>query len=250
MWTASVRSRPRSSSTFLPDDSVEEVLDLRRRIRHRLAEAASVFGSDERFFGTDDEVKAIEDLYNGKIDEADDGEVDAASFAYQVWQHAEKEYPELAERARALPDLVYSTKQASENADSTGVMAYARTDRGFDGFGISYGGENPRLLTALEALRVMTCGPDAEPLERIDDHFARVKSLIRGPLQRPQLAAGQLRGTRLRVWRRLNGSLEAATPEVERALDAIYGSPLTAEAETRLKVVPSGNATTKTLLSC
>ena len=222
--------------TFLPDDSVEEVLDLRRRIRHRLAEAASVFGSDERFFGTDDEVKAIEDLYNGKIDEADDGEVDAASFAYQVWQHAEKEYPELAERARALPDLVYSTKQASENADSTGVMAYARTDRGFDGFGISYGGENPRLLTALEALRVMTCGPDAEPLERIDDHFARVKSLIRGPLQRPQLAAGQVRGTRLRVWRRLNGSLEAATPEVERALDAIYGSPLTAEAETRLKV--------------
>ena len=73
-------------------------------------------------------------------------------------------------------------------------------------------------------------------MERLEDHFARVKGLIRGPLQRPQLAAGQLRGTRLRVWRRLNGSLEAGSPDVERALDAIYGSPLTAEAEARLKV--------------
>ena len=34
----------------------------------------------------------------------------------------------------------------------------------------------------------------------------------------------------------MNGSLEAVSPDVERALDAIYGSPLTAEAETRLKV--------------
>jgi len=222
--------------TFLPDDSVEEVLDLRKRIRHRLAEAASVFGSDERFFGTDDEVKAIEDLYNGKIEEADDGEVDAASFAYQVWQRAEKEHPELAELAKGLPDLVYSTKEAPKVADSTGVMAYARTDRGFDGFGIADGEETPRLLTALEALRMLSCDPETEAMERLEDHFARVKGLIRGPLQRPQLAAGQLRGTRLRVWRRLTGSLEAAAPDVERALDAIYGSPLTAEAEARLKV--------------
>ncbi len=222
--------------TFLPDDSVEEVLDLRKRIRHRLAEAASVFGSDERFFGTDDEVKAIEDLYNGKIEDADDGEVDAASFAYQVWQRAEKDHPELAERAKALPDLVYSTKQAPKAADSTGVLAYARTDRGFDGFGIADGGGDPRLLTSLEALRVLACEPDTPALERVEDHFARVKGLIRGPLQRPQLAAGQLRGTRLRVWRRLNGNLEAASPDVERALDVIYGSPLTAEAESRLKV--------------
>ena len=222
--------------TFLPDDSVEGVLDLRKRIRHRLAQAASVFGSDERFFGTDDEVKVIEDLYNGKIEEADDGEVDAASFAYQVWQRAEKDHPELAERAKALPDLVYSTKRASKAAEVTGVMAYARTDRGFDGFGFSGGAEDARLLTALEALRLLACEPDTEALERVEDHFTRVKSLVGGPLQRPQLVAGQLRGTRLRVWRRLNGSLEAASPDAERALDAIYGSPLTAEAEARLKV--------------
>lgn len=222
--------------TFLPDDSVEEVLDLRKRIRRRLAEAASVFGSDERFFGTNDEVKTIEDLYNGKIEEADDGEVDAASFAHQVWQRAEKDQSEIAERAKALPDLVYSTKAAPKSAESTGVITYARTDRGFDGFGISDAAQYPRLLTSLEALRLLACEPTTPPLKRLDDHFPRVENLIRGPLQRPQLVAGQLRGTRLRVWKRLNGSLEAVSPDVERALDAIYGSPLTAEAETRLKV--------------
>jgi len=221
--------------TFLPDESVEAVLDLRKRIRHRLAEAASVFGSDERFFGTEDEVKAIEDLYNGKLEEIDEGEVDSASFAFQVWQRAEQETPELAERARNLPDLVYSTKEAGASSTASGVVAYARTDRGFDGFGVLEGAENPRLLTALEALRMLACEPSTVAKPRLGDHFERVKSLVRGPLQRPQLAAGQLRGTRSRIWRRLNGSLDAGAPGVAEALDALFASPLTAEAEQRLK---------------
>ena len=222
--------------TFLPDDSVEEVLNLRRRIRQRLAESASVFGSDEQFFGTDEEVQAIEDLYHGRIDEADDGDVDAASYAYEIWQRAERDTPELAARARALPDLVYATKRGPDSDEEDGVLAYARTDRGFDGFGLSRGDADPRLMTALEALRTLACEPDETALERIEDHFERVGALIRGPLQRPKLAAGQLRGTRLRVWQRLNGSLEAAAPDTELALDALFASPLTAEAESRLKV--------------
>ena len=221
--------------TFLPDDSVESVLDLRRRIRIRLAESASVFGSDERFFGTDDEVEAIKDLYEGRIDDADDDEIDAASFAYQVWSDAETNHPQLAEMAKALPDLVFSSKYGSKNLAKSSVMAYVRTEKGYDGFGIADGEEDPRLLTALEALRLLSCEPDAEPLERLEGHFERVKELVRGPLQRPQLAAGQLRGTRLRVWRRLSGSLEAAESDVERALEAIYESPLTVEAEGRLR---------------
>ena len=217
--------------TFLPDDDVEAVLDLRKRIRDRLANAAKVFGSDEQFFGTDDEIEAIRDLYEGKIEDADDGEIDAASFAYQAWQTAETEHPKLADRAKALPDLVLSTK----NSDYSGVMAYARTEHGFDGFGIAGAEGQPQLLTAIEALRILECNPENEALNRMENHFELVRSLIRGPLQRPQLVAGQLRGTRARVWKRLNGSLKL-TPDAERALDAIYGAPLTNNAEVRLKV--------------
>ena len=221
--------------SFLPDSSVEDVLDLRKRIRRRLAESASVFGSDEQFFGTEDEVGTIEGLYNGNLEDADDGEVDAASFAFQVWQRAERDTPELAERARALPDLVYSTKTARSAAEQMGVIAYVRTERGFDGFGLSPFDDEPRLLTALEALRLMSCEPTSKAAPMVADHFERVQALVRENLQRPQLAAGQLRGTRLQVWRRLNGSLDAASPDVERALDAMYGSPLTSEADARLK---------------
>ena len=222
--------------TFLPDDSVEQVLNLRKRIRRRLAESAAVFGSDEQFFGTDEEIRAIEDIYNGKIEEADDGDVDAASYAYEVWQRAERETPDLARRARGLPDLVYSTMTAPEAIEDDGVLAYARTDRGFDGFGLISGESDPRLMTALEALRVLACEPEDKPQERMHDHFERVSALIRGPLQRPRLAAGQLRGVRLRVWQRLNGSLEAAAPDVELALDALFAAPMTTEAESRLRV--------------
>ena len=222
--------------SFLPDNNVEDVLDLRSRIRRRLAESASVFGSDEQFFGTNDEVGTIEGLYNGTLEDVEDGEVDAASFAYQVWQRAEKETPELAERARALPDLVYSTKAARSELEQTGVIAYVRTERGFDGFGLSPFDEAPKLLTALEALRLMSCEPDTKSAPMVADHFERVESLVRENLQRPQLAAGQLRGTRLKVWRRLNGSLDGASPDVERALDAMYTSSLTSEADTRLKL--------------
>jgi superfamily II DNA or RNA helicase len=219
--------------SFLPDESVEDVLDLRKRIRRRLAEAASVFGSDEQFFGTDDEIGAIADLYSGRLEDIPDGEVDAASFAYQQWQRAEREHPHLAERAKGLPDLVFSTKTTKDLV--TGVLSYARSDRGFEGFGLSEVDSDPRLLTALEALLLLECAHDTPPLPRRDDHFTRVAGLVKGPLQRPQLAAGQLRGTRLKVWRRLNGTLDSAAPEVERALDALYSSPLTAEAESRLK---------------
>ena len=170
------------------------------------------------------------------LEDAEDGEVDAASFAFQVWTRAEHETPELADRARTLPDLVYSTKLAKTASEQVGVIAYVRTERGFDGFGLSPFDGDQRLLTALEALRLMACEPKTEPEPKVDDHFDRVEALIKGPLQRPQLAAGQLRGTRLRVWRRLNGSLDAAGPDVELALDAIYGAPLTSEADARLKV--------------
>jgi superfamily II DNA or RNA helicase len=222
--------------SFLPDDGVEAVLDLRSRIRRRLAESASVFGSDEQFFGTDDETRTIKDLYDGHLDETDDGEVDAASYAFQVWQRAEIDYPDMADRARALPDLVYATKDADSVKEPTGVLAYARTEQGFDGFGVVEDGAEPRLLTAFEALRMLECSPSTAARDKRDDHFDRVAELVGGPLQRPQLAAGQLRGTRLKVWRRLNATTDASVPDAERALEAIYGSPLTAEAENRLKV--------------
>ena len=92
-------------------ESVENVISLRQRIKDRLAANAEAFGSDEVFFGTEDETKAIEDLYEGHLDDTEvDLEVDASSLAYEVWLRAEEETPELARKVTELPDLVHATR--------------------------------------------------------------------------------------------------------------------------------------------
>jgi superfamily II DNA or RNA helicase len=223
--------------SFLPDDSVNDVLDLRQRIRRRLTEAAQVFGSDEDFFGTPEEVSIIKGLYTGNLadDEAAEGEVDAASYAFQVWQQAEREAPELAKKARLLPDLVSAAKMQAFKDQETGVMTYVRTERGFDGFGLAGDDGQERLLTALEALRLLACRPDTKGEQLVTDHFDRVKSLVQGKLAQPQLVAGRLGKIRERIHRRLANTILVVDPDVERALDSLYQRPLTSDAEETLR---------------
>ena len=69
----------------------------------------------------------------------------------------------------------------------------------------------------------------------VADHFDRVKSLAQGKLAQPQLVAGRLGRIRERIHKRLVNSLFAAEPDVERALGALYESPLTSDAEETLR---------------
>ena len=86
---------------------VEEQLQLRQRIQARLAANAATFGSDEKFFGTETETKAITDLYDGKLDDLSSGsDVDASSLAFEIWQSATKGDPRLRRRIENLPDLI------------------------------------------------------------------------------------------------------------------------------------------------
>jgi hypothetical protein len=220
--------------TFMPDDGVEGVLTLRDRIRQRLEQNAEVFGSDEMFFGDEKEHEQIRGLYSGKLAEDEEGEVDAASYAFQVWERAEREHPDLAERAKSLPDLINATKATRVAESDTGVVVYVRTERGVDAFGVAVD-HDTHLLTGMEALRRMYAEPDTPGLPRTDHHFERVAALVRGPLKRPEAVAGKLRGVRAQVWKRLNGALATADADVETALDELFRSPLTSEAEARLK---------------
>lgn len=220
--------------TFMPDSGVEGVLTLRDRIRERLDQNAEVFGSDEMFFGDEREHEQIRGLYSGRLTEDEEGEVDAASYAFQVWERAERDHPELADRAKSLPDLVNATKATRAAESETGVVVYVRTERGVDAFGVA-NQHGMQLLTGMEALRRMYAEPDTPGLSRTNQHFERVAALVRGPLKRPEAVAGQLRGIRQRVWQRLSGALATADADVEAALDELFRSPLTSEAEARLK---------------
>lgn len=214
-------------------DGVEQVLNLRQRIADRLHANAEVFGSDEQFFGSEDEVKIIEDLYKGKLDDNEiDNEVDASSLAYEVWSSAEQEHPELAEHVKELPDLVYATRASLSDRDVDGVVCYVRTENDNDGFG--YGSaEGIRLLTGQEALSRFRCAIDTAALPARADHFPLLVQMAQGNLIQSGNIEGRLSGVRKRVWNRLNGALVAGKGDVADALEAIFTRPLTKEAEKR-----------------
>ncbi|WP_255491579.1 helicase-related protein [Actinotalea sp. JY-7876] len=221
-------------------DSVDAVIDLRRRIADRLKASAAAFGSDEQFFGdetgfgTDEDAHRLGELYNGTLEDPDDeGEVDAASLAYQYWVAATKDDPELAERISTLPDLVDATRARRVTESDEGVACFVRTTSNLDGFGFALPNGTTRLITGQEALRVFEAHPDEAGLPLREDHDQLLLALVRGPLAAPPGSSGALTGVRRAIWHRLGNTLQ--DPETSEALGALYDHPLTSEAERRLR---------------
>ncbi|MGD8781532.1 MAG: helicase-related protein [Ignavibacteria bacterium] len=216
--------------SFLPEDGLEQIINLRGRLRRRIEENAEVVGSDETFFEGDP--VNISDLYNEKagiLDDEDEGEVDLASYAYQIWKNATDENPELNKIVPDLPDVVYATKH-EEIADK-GVIVYART---YDDNDILALVNNKGELVTTSQLRILknaACLPGTKPLEKIPNHHELVKkgldfikvyeSKIGGEL-------GRKTSARYRVYHRLNRYYEDnretlfATEELKRTIDEIY----------------------------
>ena len=214
-------------------ESIENVLSLRDRIRHRLSQNARAFGSDEKFFGTKEETAIIEGLYNGDLpDDGSDSDNDASSLAYEIWMKAKVEDPQRASRIERMSDLVFATRPAGEN-ETNSVGVFVRTERGMDGFGFKSADEY-RLMTSYEALKYFECLPTTLGLKTLDDHFSDVQGLVHGPLQQPVIIAGQMTGIRKRVYKRLKTNLDEMPLELAKAMESIFSMPLTAEAESRL----------------
>src|SRR5205807_8498873 len=99
--------------SFMPAEGVERIIRLRARVRERLKQNAEVVGADEAFF--EDEFSEIDlrDLYNEKariLDDPSDNEVDLSSYAWQIWNDATKNHPELRAAVETLPAVAYSAK--------------------------------------------------------------------------------------------------------------------------------------------
>lgn len=118
--------------SFFPADGVEQIISLRERLNNRINENANIIGSDEIFFEGNEQ--NLRDMFNekaGTLDDEDDGDVDLSSQAYQIWKNATDANPKLKEIIPKLQNMVYSTKSATNPAES-GVITYARTHNDFD----------------------------------------------------------------------------------------------------------------------
>jgi superfamily II DNA or RNA helicase len=220
--------------SFLPEDGLETILNLRNRLQKRIKENAETVGSDEVFF--DGDPVNIQDLYNekaGVLDEEDDGDVDLASYCYQIWKNGCENYPEVKNIISELPNVIYSTKKT--DTDEKGTVVYARTSD--DNDCLAWIGEKGDMISQspIEILKAVKCDYHEPPLPRQETHHALTSKAIEYISEFNDKIGGQLgrtTGARYRAYTRLDQWLAAnkdglfITEEIKRTHEDIYRFPL------------------------
>jgi superfamily II DNA or RNA helicase len=224
--------------SFLPADGVEQIINLRRRVRTRLRQNAEVVGSDESFFEDDMDEKPILDLYNEKssVLEETDSEVDLASLAYQIWKNAVDADPKLQKVIPELPNVVFSSKPHIALTDQPeGVLVYMRTAD--DNDSLTWVNRKGEIVTEsqLAILKAAECSANTVAAPRLPEHHDLVQKGVQHMVQEEKSIGGQLgrpSGARFRVYERLKshaahiaGTL-FSTAELTKAIDQIYRYPL------------------------
>ncbi len=223
--------------SFLPEDGIEAIINLRRRLTQRIEENANVVGSDETFF--DGDPVNLTDLYNEKsgiLDgEDDDTEVDLASLAYQIWKNATDANPELNKIIPDLPNVIYATKHNEDAPEKEGVIVYTRTSEENDV--LAWVDNKGKIITQSQhtILKAAQCTPDTEPKYKLEKHHELVKSgidFIREEEKNTGGSLGKKTGVKYRVYMRLDRYCKEyentlfVNEQLKKAVDDIYKYPL------------------------
>lgn len=223
--------------SFLPEEGIEAIINLRRRLTQRIEENANVVGSDETFF--DGDPVNLTDLYNEKsgiLDgEDDDTEVDLASLAYQIWKNATDANPELNKLIPDLPNVIYATKHNDDVPEKEGVIVYTRTSEENDV--LAWVDNKGKIITQSQhtILKAAQCTPDTEPKYKLEKHHELVKSgidFIREEEKNTGGSLGKKTGVKYRVYMRLDRYCKEyentlfVNDQLKKAVDDIYKYPL------------------------
>ncbi|MBR4172205.1 MAG: helicase, partial [Kiritimatiellae bacterium] len=163
--------------SFFPQEGVNKVIRLRDRLVARMNDNAETVGSDEVFFeGNKQNLTDIFTEKAGILDELDDGEVDLASQAFQIWESATKGNPVLRERIQNMADVVYSTKPADEFPE--GVITYARTRSDSDVLVWLNTAGQVESQSPCKIFKALACRIETPKLPPLADHHALVARAI------------------------------------------------------------------------
>jgi len=231
--------------SILPEDGVNNIINLRDRLEERIEENAEVVGADETFFEGDPVI--IQDIYNEKsdlLDDEKDEEVDLSSYAYEIWNNALEEHEEMAEKVKNLPDVIYSTKQnPSKEKNDAGVLTYAKTKYNHDLLTWLNSDKEVVTQSQYKILKAAECSPDIKPLKPRKDHHDIVAAGVEHLHEEDKKVGGQLggkRSIRYKIYKKLeryqldmNQSL-FDTQELKKAMDQIYTYPLLEFAKERI----------------
>ncbi len=190
--------------SFFPQEGINEIIRLTTRLNARINANADAVGSDEIFF--EGNRQNLEDIFNekaGVLDEQEDGEVDIASQAYQIWDDATKNNPALARRVMSLADVVYSTKPSEGHGE--GVITYARTrnDNDILSWIAPDGTVKTQSLTAI--FGALACTPKTPTLPPLPNHHALVAVALKEiALDTGKASLGVLGGKSTTRWKVFN----------------------------------------------
>ena len=242
------------SYSAIPADELENILDLRGRLRRRIRQNSEIIGSDERFFHDEEsaggEDAKMRDLFSGgraELREDDEGETDLVSRADEIWRSAVAANPELAKIIPAMPDVCYAAKKTPPGAKGGGALAYVRM-KGGGRVLVRIGADGEvKTRSQSEVLKLMECGPGEKPLKAPEQHNELVASAVRHARENRNDIGGQLGGPaavrrkvyeRLSAWAMQNRDAVFAGGEdaenVKRAVQLIYDRPLIARAQKRI----------------
>jgi superfamily II DNA or RNA helicase len=224
--------------SFLPEDGIEAIINLRRRLTQRIQENAEVVGSDETFF--DGDPINITDLYNEKSgildgENEDDMEVDLASYAYQIWKNATDANPELNKIIPDLPNVIYATKKNTDDKEKEGVIVYTKTSEENDV--LAWVDTKGKIITQSQytILKAAQCSIDTKPEYKLENHHELVKKgmdFIREEEKNTGGSLGKKTGVKYRVYMRLDRYCKDfentlfVNDQLKKAVDDIYKYPL------------------------
>ena len=255
--------------SFFPADGIEKVIRLRERLKERIRQNANVLGSDEEFF--EGNATNLDDLYNEKagiLDSAeDDGDVDTASMAYQIWKNATEAKPELKDIIQHMGNVSYSAKAAKDG--KSGGITYARTYNNFDvltwlsnhkdeegKYQIISQSQNVILNALACPIDEPVCEPLAEHHEMVGQAVAHVRKQSMGFTFAGAL--GYANSTRKKIHDILYEASQK-TPDlwfsreklelVKKALQEVYETPLLENTQELLKVMLRDGETTDAIIN-
>jgi hypothetical protein len=223
--------------SFLPEEGLENIINLRGRLTRRIGENAEVVGADETFF--DGDPINIENMYNEKsgiLDEGDEGEVDLASYAWQIWKNATDADKSLLKTIPELANSIYGTKiNPTTSADKQGVIVYSRTAE--DNDFLVWMNELGDVITQSQKtiLDAAACSHDTPALHRLPQHHDLVGqglNMIKDTESSATGTLGKKSSVRYRVFMHLDRYIKAnedtlfVTSELKRAVDDIFKYPL------------------------
>jgi SNF2 family DNA or RNA helicase len=224
--------------SFLPDEGVDRIINLRERLRRRLQENAEVVGTDETFF-EDDAPQVILDIYNEKsgiLDGEEDAEVDLTSEAFQIWKNATDNNPTLKKTIESMPNVVYSTRNHTPAPlQPEGVLLYMKTAEGNDSLIWVDRDGNSVTQSQLAILRIAACDESTPAIPKDKQHHELVTKGAELIAEEELTAGGQLgrpSGARFRTYERLKSYAQSvrgtifASDELAKAIDEIYRYPL------------------------